>query len=61
MQPFAYTRAADPSDAVAAVAAEPDAAFIAGGTELVNWLQDGLANHSLLVDVNALSMLGGRV
>jgi xanthine dehydrogenase YagS FAD-binding subunit len=56
MQPFAYLRATDPSGAVAAVAADPDAAFIAGGTELVNWLQDGLATHSLLVDVNALPL-----
>lgn len=56
MQPFAYTRAADAGAAVAAVAAEPGAAFIAGGTEMVNWLQDGLAAHSLLVDVNALPL-----
>ena len=56
MQPFAYTRAAEPGAAVAAVAAEPGAAFIAGGTEMVNWLQDGIAAHSMLVDVNALPL-----
>jgi xanthine dehydrogenase YagS FAD-binding subunit len=56
MQPFAYTRVADAGAAVAAVAGAPGAAFIAGGTEMVNWLQDGLAAHSLLVDVNALPL-----
>jgi xanthine dehydrogenase YagS FAD-binding subunit len=56
MEPFAYARPSDTGAAVAAVAAEPRAAFIAGGTEIVNWLQDGLAAHSLLVDVNALPL-----
>lgn len=56
MEPVAYARAGDAATAVALVAAEPGAAFIAGGTELVNWLQDGLVRHDLLVDVNALPL-----
>jgi xanthine dehydrogenase YagS FAD-binding subunit len=57
MQPFAYQRAADVSQAIALLAAEPGAAFIAGGTELVNWLKEGILQPRALIDINGLRSL----
>lgn len=54
MHPFSYARAGDVTSAVALAANAPDAAFVAGGTELLNWIKDGLVGHSLLIDVNDL-------
>lgn len=56
MRPFTYERATEPAEAIAAVSKSPDAAFIAGGTELVNWLKEGIAEPGLLVDINALPL-----
>jgi xanthine dehydrogenase YagS FAD-binding subunit len=52
--PFAYSRATDAPAAVAAVAADPGAAFLGGGTDLVDRLRLGLVEHALLVDVSRL-------
>ena len=52
MQPFAFSRAATLDDAVAAASA--GAALIAGGTELLNWLKEGIVAPSRLVDINGL-------
>jgi xanthine dehydrogenase YagS FAD-binding subunit len=57
MQPFAYQRAADVPQAIALLAAEPEAAFIAGGTELVNWLKEGIVQPRALIDINGLRSL----
>src|SRR5688500_550403 len=56
MQPVSYRKLYDPAAASAADAAEPCAAFIAVGTELVNWMKDGIRTPSLLVDINALPL-----
>jgi xanthine dehydrogenase YagS FAD-binding subunit len=56
MQPFSYTRAAEAEAAIAEVVHHPGAAFIAGGTELVNWLKDGIEAPTRLVDINALPL-----
>jgi CO/xanthine dehydrogenase FAD-binding subunit len=37
MVPFTYQRTADLQSAIAALAVDPEAACIAGGTELLNW------------------------
>ncbi|MDO2932991.1 xanthine dehydrogenase family protein subunit M [Paeniglutamicibacter sulfureus] len=58
MKPFEYRRAEDPADAVAAVAGEPDAMFLAGGTNLVDHLKLGIANPDLLVDISRLPLDG---
>lgn len=55
MRPFRYARVASPSDAVALAAPEPAAAFVAGGTELLNLVRDGLEAPDLVVDVNAVA------
>lgn len=55
MRPFAYQAPADAAAAVRAVSAAPDAAFLAGGTNLVDHLKLGVAEPGLLVDVTALT------
>jgi xanthine dehydrogenase YagS FAD-binding subunit len=42
--------------AIAQVAAEPGAAFVAGATELANWMKDGIQAPSRLVDINTLPL-----
>ncbi|HZO29274.1 MAG TPA: xanthine dehydrogenase family protein subunit M [Chloroflexota bacterium] len=56
MIPFSYSRASDVGAAVAEVAAEPGAAFIAGATELANWMKIGIQAPTHLVDINALPL-----
>jgi xanthine dehydrogenase YagS FAD-binding subunit len=56
MRPFTYARASDVGAAVAQVAAEPGATFVAGATELANWLKLGIQAPTHLVDINALPL-----
>ncbi len=56
MRPFTYERALDPADAVARVAAHPDAAYLGGGTNLVDHLRLGVAAPGRLVDVSRLAL-----
>jgi xanthine dehydrogenase YagS FAD-binding subunit len=51
MKPFRYERAADVRSAVAIVGAEPRAAFLAGGTNLVDLMKMEVAAPDVLVDV----------
>jgi xanthine dehydrogenase YagS FAD-binding subunit len=55
MKPFAYARPTDVAAAVQAVAAEPAAVFLAGGTNLVDHLRLGVARPDLVVDVRRLT------
>ena len=55
MKPFRYERPATVADAVALLTAEPKAAFLAGGTNLVDHLRLGIATPDLLVDVRQLT------
>ncbi len=54
MTPFRYERAPDADDAVATLAREPRAAFLAGGTNLVDLMKLGVATPEVLVDVAKL-------
>ena len=54
MSPFEYERATDAGSAVARVSARPNAAFLAGGTNLVDHMRLGVARPELLVDVTRL-------
>jgi xanthine dehydrogenase YagS FAD-binding subunit len=56
MREFAYARPERPEEAVAAVAADPEARFLAGGTNLVDHLKLGIATPELLVDVTRLPL-----
>ena len=55
MKPFAYGKPATTAEAVRAVAAEPSAMFLAGGTNLVDHLKLGVARPERLVDVTGLT------
>lgn len=54
MNPFAYQRADDAASAVAAVAGDPEAMFLGGGTNLVDHMRLGIAKPDRLVDVTRL-------
>jgi xanthine dehydrogenase YagS FAD-binding subunit len=54
--PFDYARASDPRTAVETVMARPGAAFLGGGTNLVDHMKLGLASPELLVDVTRLPL-----
>jgi xanthine dehydrogenase YagS FAD-binding subunit len=56
MNPFSYTRADRPEEAVAAVAGNPKAAFVAGGTTLIDLLRLDVETPEALVDINALPL-----
>ncbi len=56
MHPFRYTHATDDTAAIATLAADPAAAFIAGGTSLIDLMKDGVEAPSHLVDITALSL-----
>ncbi|MFR9729490.1 FAD binding domain-containing protein [Saccharopolyspora sp. MS10] len=56
MNPFDYVRATDEAGAVATVARNPGAVFLAGGTNLVDHLKLGVSAPELVVDVSGLPM-----
>jgi xanthine dehydrogenase YagS FAD-binding subunit len=56
MLPFTYQRGSDLQSVIAALAADADAACIAGGTELLNWMKDGIAAPRRLLDINDLPL-----
>ena len=56
MRPFAYRRADDVEGAVAMLALNPGAAFLGGGTNLVDHLRLGVTSPDLLVDVTRLGL-----
>jgi xanthine dehydrogenase YagS FAD-binding subunit len=55
MKLFDYARANEPAAAVQRAAA-PSSAFIAGGTDLLNLMKDGIQAPDLVVDINALPL-----
>jgi xanthine dehydrogenase YagS FAD-binding subunit len=56
MQPIRYLRVTEADAAVAAVRANADAAFLAGGTSLIDLMKLDVLNPAELVDVNALPL-----
>lgn len=56
MIPFEYQIASDPESAVATVTGRPDAAFLGGGTNMVDLMKLGVAEPTLLVDVSKLPL-----
>jgi xanthine dehydrogenase YagS FAD-binding subunit len=52
VRPFAYERPSDPEAATALLAAEPEAAFLAGGTNLVDLMRLRVSRPQMLVDVS---------
>ena len=56
MRPFEYHLADSAADAVATLVRRPDAAYMAGGTNLVDHMKLGVFNPGLLVDVSRLDL-----
>ena len=56
MRAFGYTVAQNPADAVRLVTGTANAAFVAGGTDLLNLMRDGAQAHDHLVDLNHLDL-----
>ncbi|MFF1614622.1 FAD binding domain-containing protein [Amycolatopsis sp. NPDC058278] len=55
MKTFAFAKPATVAEAVRAVAGEPDAVFLGGGTNLVDHLKLGVARPDRVVDVTAVT------
>ncbi len=55
MRPYAYVRARDVDEAVTTLAEAPNAAFLAGGTNLVDLMKLGVQTPDVLVDVRRLT------
>jgi xanthine dehydrogenase YagS FAD-binding subunit len=53
---FQYSRANDVADAVRQIAADPQARFIAGGTNLVDLMKYGVENPPRLIDISRLPL-----
>src|SRR6516164_11535701 len=51
MNKFGYSRAADISDAVRQMAADPAAKFIAGGTNLIDLIKENVTRPSRVIDI----------
>ncbi|GGQ22122.1 FAD binding domain-containing protein [Streptomyces mutabilis] len=58
MREFGYQRAGDVSGAVALIAADPDARYLGGGTNLVDLMKAGVERPARLVDVRELPLDG---
>src|SRR5882672_2457603 len=56
MRPFAYRRASDEREAVAMAAAQPGAAFIAGGTDFMQLWKAGVSAPDLVIDISRLPL-----
>jgi xanthine dehydrogenase YagS FAD-binding subunit len=56
MRAFDYHVATSPADAVATLARHPGAAYLAGGTNLVDHMKLGVAEPDLLVDISRLEL-----
>ncbi len=54
MQPFAYVRASDPAGAVRAF--RPDGQYLAGGTNLLDLMKEGVERPTSLVDLTRLAL-----
>ncbi len=56
MNPLRYAKANDPGEAIATVASERDARYIAGGTNVIDLMKLHVEEPAMLVDITALPM-----
>ena len=56
MRPFKYVRASDPAAAARAVAANPQAKFLAGGTNILDLMKEDVERPNELVDLTRLKL-----
>ena len=58
MNNFGYARATDVADAVRQITADPEAKFIAGGTNIIDLIKEHVARPSRLIDITHLPLNG---
>ncbi|MEH2096475.1 FAD binding domain-containing protein [Nostoc sp.] len=56
MQPFSYAKVTSQDAAIATVEQNETAAFIAGGTDLLGLMKDGVQAANILIDINSLPL-----
>ncbi|HYG11966.1 MAG TPA: xanthine dehydrogenase family protein subunit M [Pyrinomonadaceae bacterium] len=56
MRPFKYVRASDPNAAARAVAANPAAKFLAGGTNILDLMKEDVERPNELIDLTRLKL-----
>lgn len=56
MQPFSYAKVTSQEVAIATVEQDKSAAFIAGGTDLLGLMKDGVQTANILIDINSLPL-----
>jgi xanthine dehydrogenase YagS FAD-binding subunit len=56
MRPISYARPTDVASAIVTVSADPERAYLAGGTTEIDLLRQGVVSPSGLVDINALPL-----
>jgi xanthine dehydrogenase YagS FAD-binding subunit len=56
MRPFEYVRASDPDAAVRAVAANPQARFLGGGTNILDLMKEDVERPNTLVDITRANL-----
>lgn len=61
MRPFKYVRASDPAAAARAVAANPRAKFLAGGTNILDLMKEDVERPNELVDLTRLNLADIKV
>eukprot|EP01133_Synstelium_polycarpum_P028391 gene28391-34444_t len=59
--PFEYRRAEDVDGALALVTENPGAAFLGGGTNLVDRMKLGVTNPRMVIDVSRLPLAGAEM
>jgi xanthine dehydrogenase YagS FAD-binding subunit len=58
MRPFSYVRVSGADEAQRTLAAQPQGAFLAGGTTLIDLMKIGVATPATLIDIGALPLAG---
>ncbi|MFD0749159.1 FAD binding domain-containing protein [Mucilaginibacter calamicampi] len=56
MRPFKYTTASTPTTAVGLAQSNPNARFLAGGTNLIDLMKEDVARPDELIDINSLKL-----
>ncbi|MCX6218098.1 xanthine dehydrogenase family protein subunit M [Spirosoma sp.] len=56
MRPFTYSRANDPASATKELAGNPNARFLAGGTNLIDLMKEDVERPSAIVDISGLRL-----
>ncbi|HEY0111395.1 MAG TPA: xanthine dehydrogenase family protein subunit M [Fibrella sp.] len=56
MRPFTYTRAKDPSSATKELTGNPNAKFLAGGTNLLDLMKEDVERPSAVIDITTLNL-----